>query len=86
MVNEESAVIKLLNALSLDLRNSENRAHVYFQDMRDVLLANTNQKQKNELLLRIKSGAKIVDYANFSTKQEAIWNELWQEVTHLLQN
>jgi hypothetical protein len=86
MFNEESTVIHLLNTLVLDLRKSGNDARGYFEELRDSLLASSDQKQKSELLLRLKSGAKIVDYANFSPKQEAIWNELWQEVTRLLQN
>jgi hypothetical protein len=75
-----------LRKLCADLIASKNPSSEYIDSLITKLSAlNLSKETTKEILIQIKSGSKIIDYANFNHSQELQWLEIWKEATYLLE-
>lgn len=75
-----------LERLQDDLQQSGNEAHLYISSLLAELTLAENSNQVNPLLEQIKSSAKMIEYANFNQRQEALGMDMWNEASRLLQS
>jgi hypothetical protein len=81
-----------VNKLTFDLANlrrelesSHNSAATYIQSLLLVLLdGNSSVDAIDSILRQIKSSSKIIDFANFTHRQELMWIEIWRDASSLL--
>jgi hypothetical protein len=85
MLRNMTTLINLLVELREDLKSSNNDAHNHINFLVDSLSKALTKAAQMSVLSQIKSGSKIVDYANFNLKQEKHWMMVWSEATRLLQ-
>jgi hypothetical protein len=78
------AVRNLLNELSDDLKKANNKSYEYIDLLLSRMSAAACDDELISIFVEIKSSAKIIDYANFNSVQEKIWNEIWAEVSETL--
>lgn len=81
---DTSLLCNLLTDLSNSLIRAKNPAHKYIDLLIDELTKKNPTVKHRELLQQIKSSAKMVEYANFTSQQEALWMKIWTEATQLL--
>ncbi|MES3020994.1 MAG: hypothetical protein V4857_05345 [Pseudomonadota bacterium] len=86
MNTELTNVSKLLEILESELELSGNIAFEYIELLHRKLQSSKTTEDITTLLLQIKSSGKVVDFANFTSEQEEIWNEIWREATRLLRD
>ena len=80
-------IILDLEQLEDELKKSKNPAADYIYSLL-VIFKNKNVSQKKILntLKIIKSGSKIIEFADFNYRQELIWLEIWKDATNLLED
>lgn len=84
MAMETKTIVAQMLVLRDSLVSSGNGASNCLQFLIDELAACKSDQCVVRLLVQIKSGSKIVEFANFSCEQEGLWLEILAEATRLL--
>jgi|GEM_PF-4298550 len=77
-------ICQLLKTLSDDLKRSKNKAYEFVDSLINELTTQLTQKRTDVILTQIKSSAKMIEYANFTKRQEEMWMKVWIEAIRLL--
>jgi hypothetical protein len=86
MITVTEKLLQLLVKLRDDLKLSDNDSYKYFESLVNTLSGDLTKPNPTPLLIQIKSGSKIVEYANFNTTQEKLWLAIWTETKQILES
>jgi hypothetical protein len=86
MITVTKKLLQLLIELRNDLKLSNNDSYMYLESLVDTLSGDLTKTNPTPLLIQIKSGSKIVEYANFNPTQEKLWLAIWTETKKILES
>lgn len=74
---KENLILKLKN-LAFILEKDNNKSFKYFLELAERIKT-ADDKSLKDIAQEIASSSSIVQYANFTYKEELAWNEVWSE-------